>query len=188
MDFTDYFLNIGWICIKDASSKEVLDILEFEEIGDTTFEEGYEIIQMNYDQPKLLSFKVNNYLFLLGKFYFSSLELIEELIKEVSNKFKSIYCFGLDIWSDFHCLIKHEDGSFKEVYWKNDGVVNSIGEIAKSKFEKLTSDEKTNLILDLSEIWTVSFTEMEDIINKEEFDSQLIQKKEFNQKTQNKKQ
>jgi len=167
MDFADYFLNMGWICIKDISDQELFDLIQFESKGNTSFEEGYQTIQLNYNEPLLLSFKVNEWLFLLGKYYFSDLDTLKKIVKKVGDKFPTIYGFGLDVWSGFYCLIKYGNEDFKEVYWWDDGDVTEYGEIAESKLQG-DSDEKVNLILDLSENWTAPFSDIEKVVREGE--------------------
>jgi len=170
MDFTDSFLNMGWICVKNITRPELLDLIGFEGKEHISFERGIETVQLAYDEPILVCFKVDEWFFLLGKYYFTNLDLL----KRFSKKFPVAYCFGLDVWSAFYCLLKQENGNFKEVYWWNDGAFTAIGEISTAKLQG-DSDEKVNLILDLSELWTVPFIEIENVVNEKGFNVELIQ-------------
>jgi len=160
MIIEDSFLNLAWIGIHKIEKKVLLEILDLKIDKRIQWEEAYDLINNSFDEKILLSFKIEDWEFLIGKYFFLDKDSIKEIMNELSLKSKEVNSFAIDVWSNFYCYSRSMNG-INIRYWKeNDEGIISEGNRSKVENE-IIEKETANKILALANRTTISFEKME---------------------------
>lgn len=150
MDFTDYFLNQGWVYLNNIDlklRKKIENICSAETIA---FDKGISLINEEYSSSTMLIFKFNDGFILGGKYPFLSLKYSVKSARILSLKKLELYYFAQDIWSSFYFFLVAKNENVERYVLKNDNESSEFG-MALPEEESIKYGQYADFILTLSE-------------------------------------
>lgn len=160
----EIFLNLGWICIEKIDKQDLLQTLELKIDTTTNWKDGIALVNDSFDEKVFLSYKIENWSFLISKYYFSDHQTLKDTLIKLSQKSTKVYAFAIDVWSNYYCHSKSMDGKIIRFWSENDESVINEGQITNIESE-ITEKETANKILELASKTTIEFKQMENYIN-----------------------
>jgi len=165
MNIEDYFLNLGWICVNEIEKEILIEILDLKVDKSINWEEGYELVINSFDEKVFLNFKIGNWEFIIGKYFFLDNDSLKEIMNDLSQKSNEVNSFAIDVWSNYYCYSKSKNG--KNIRFWNENDLETIDEGNTTKEEsKILEEEKANKLLELANQITISFQSIEEFLKK----------------------
>ncbi len=165
MNIEDYFLNLGWICIKEIEKEHLLDILNLNVDKLVTWEDGYELVINSFDEKVFLNFQIHNWEFLVGKYFFLDNDALKNTMNDLSQKSAEVKAFAIDVWSNYYCYSKSIHGENIRFWMENDSEIINEGELTKEE-SIISENDKANKLLELTNQTTVQFELIEVFLQK----------------------
>ncbi len=160
MMIEDYFSNLGWICIRDFDKSDLSVLLETKIKRSVKWEIGYEMIINSFDEKIFLHFKITNWDFIIGKFYFLEKSMLIDMMNKLSENSKEVNSFAIDGWSNYYCFSKSVNGESVRFFLENDEESIDIGEMITAE-RHVDEKEIANKILQIANKITVPFDVIE---------------------------
>lgn len=163
MVIENYFINLGWICIKGIDSRQLFEILDVKKSNLIELESGYELLVNNFDEKLYLNFEIEDWQFVIGKYPFLDLDYLKILLNELSKESVEVQAFAIDVWSNFYCYAQAIKGETIRFWNENDIDVISEGSLTKVESE-IIEKETANRVLEIANKTTFDFKIIEDFL------------------------
>lgn len=156
----------GWLCIKGATSQEVVAKLGLKNSQEANWESGIKTAETNFMKKVFVTPLINGYVLVLGYIPFgvkSSVKEELEILEKFADKFDEMSCFATQSTVDIHVWAKYVGGKLKRGY----GWLGERGEVYLNE-GNLTPEEHrlgyNKLITDPDCDWeTVELPDMEHV-------------------------
>lgn len=167
MNIEEDFMNLGWICIDNIKEEILHETLYLKTAKTATWEVGYELIINAFDEQLILNFKIENWDFLVSKYFFKDFEFLKRKMNKLSQQSSQVKAFAIDAWSNYYCYSKSIKGESIRLWNINDEDEINEGNITEEE-KAVVDTELANRVLELANQTTVEFEKVQAYLNKHE--------------------
>jgi len=163
INIEDYFLNLGWICINEIEKEVLLEILDLKVEKSISWKDGHELLMNSFDEKVFLNFKIENWEFIIGKYFFIENDSLKNVMNDLSEESKEVKSFAIDMWSSFYCYSKSINGKNIRFWIENDLEIINEGKMTEEELA-ISDNDNVNKMLQLAGETTIQFQAIEEYI------------------------
>lgn len=156
----DDFLNLAWIGLNSIKKDVLFEILNVKVDKTINWKAGYEVILNSFDEKVFLNFKIDEWEFVIGKYFFIDNDALKNITNRLSEKSKEVNSFAIDVWSNYYCYAKSVNGKNIRFWNKSDEGIMEEG-ILTNEEKEIEEKEAANKIIELADKITIPFQQIE---------------------------